>query len=112
MPDSNQRNRNSDPRQKATTTIWGFATGMFVLCIPLVGLTRIAVVIPATIALGAGAGTVAVWRSDRHSRKRLEGEQSMRSLEDRIANLEAIASHGDLDIQLQFEQLEVQKKIE
>ena len=112
MSDLHERNKNSDPRQKATAAIWGCATGMFALCIPLVGLTRVAVVIPATIALGAGAGTVAVWRSERYSRSRPEGEQSVRSLEERVANLEAIVSHGEFDIQRQFEQLEFQKRTE
>jgi len=98
----------SDPRTKGTSIIWGFATGMFALCIPLVGLTRGAAIIPLAIAIGAGTGTVAVWRSDPHSRRRLADDQTVRSLEERIANLEAIASRGELDMQHQFKQLELQ----
>lgn len=99
----------SDPRSKATFAIWGFATGMFALCIPLVAITRSAVIVPAAIAVGAGAGTVAVWRSDRRAQSRLE-EQNVRLLEERIANLEAIASHTELDIQHQLKQLELQER--
>jgi hypothetical protein len=102
----------SDPRTKVTYVIWGFATGMFALCIPLAALTRGSVIIPAAVALGAGASTIAVWRSDRYSKQRLEAEQNVRSLEERIANLEAIASHAELDISHQLKQLELQKRHE
>lgn len=80
---------------------------MFALCIPLVGLTRGAAIIPLAIALGAGTGTVAVWRSDRQPKHRFSDDQTVRSLEERIANLEAIASHSELDMQHQFKQLEI-----
>jgi hypothetical protein len=100
-----------DPRLRATQTIWGFATGMFVLCVPLVAIARSAIVIPATVAFGAGIGTIAVWQADSRSRRRPD-EQTARSLEERIANLEAIASHGELDIQHPFKQLDVQKRNE
>jgi hypothetical protein len=103
--------KSSDPRTKGTYIIWGFATGMFALCIPLVGLTRGAAVIPLAIALGAGTGTVAVWRSDRQPRHRFSDDQTVRLLEERIANLEAIASRGELDIQHQFKQLELQNGV-
>ncbi len=96
-----------DSRLRATQTIWGFATGMFVLCVPLVAIARSAIFIPATVAFGAGIGTIAVWQSDSRSRRRLSDEQTTRSLEERIAILEAIASHGELDMQHPFQQLEL-----
>jgi hypothetical protein len=99
----------SDPRTQVTDVIWGCAVGMFALCIPLAALNRGALIVSAAVALGAGAGTVAVWRSDPHSRRRLGDEQTVRSLEERIANLEAIASHSELEIQHPFKQLELQK---
>jgi hypothetical protein len=108
MPNLDRNARNgSDPRTKGTYIIWGFATGMFALCIPLVALTRGAAIIPLAIALGAGTGTVAVWRSDRHSKHRVSDDLTVRLLEERIANLEAIASRGELDMQHQFKQLEL-----
>ncbi|NJN58788.1 MAG: hypothetical protein HC879_15460 [Leptolyngbyaceae cyanobacterium SL_5_9] len=79
---------------------------MFALCIPLAALTRGAAIIPAAVALGAGAGIVAVWRSDRYSQHGLAAEQNVRSPEERVANLEAIASSAELKIQHQFKQLE------
>jgi hypothetical protein len=52
--------RSSDPRVQVTSTIWGYATGMLALCIPLVSLSKGAAMIPLAVTLGAGAGTVAV----------------------------------------------------
>lgn len=96
----------SDPRTQVTYVIWGCAVGMFALCIPLAALNRGALIISAAVALGAGTGTVAIWKSDPHSKRRMADEQTMRSLEERITNLEAIASHSELDMQHQFKQLE------
>ena len=108
----NDRN-NSDPRTQSTSIIWGCAVGMFALCIPLIRLTQSAAMIPFAIALGAGAGTAAVWRPDRRIQNRSEHEQqSLRSLEERIANLETIASHGKLDTQYQFKSLDSQQRHE
>ena len=97
----------SDPRTQVTYVIWGCAVGMFALCIPLAALNRGALIISAAVALGAGTGTVAVWKSDPHSKRRMADEQTMRSLEERITNLEAIASHSELDMHHQFKQLEL-----
>jgi hypothetical protein len=108
MSDLDKHQKNiPDPRLRVTQTIWGFATGMFVLCVPLVAIARSAIVIPATVAFGAGIGTIAVWQSDSRSRRRLIDEQTMQSLEERIANLEAIASHSELDSPHPFQQVEL-----
>lgn len=103
----------SDPRTQSTSIIWGCAIGMFALCIPLVRLTKVAAIIPFAIALGAGAGTVAVWRPDRRIQNRSEPEQqALRAIEERIANLETIASHGELDAPYQFKPLDSQQRHE
>ncbi|HEY9651230.1 MAG TPA: hypothetical protein V6C95_11250 [Coleofasciculaceae cyanobacterium] len=39
-------------------------------------------VISAAVALGAATGTVAVWKSDPDSKRRLVDKQTMRSLEE------------------------------
>lgn len=105
--------KNSDPRTQSISIIWGCAVGMFALCIPLIRLTQSAAMVPFAIALGAGAGTAAVWRPDRRIQNRSEHEQqSLRSLEERIANLETIASHGKLDTQYQFKSLDSQQRHE
>ncbi|HEY9664535.1 MAG TPA: hypothetical protein V6C65_39340 [Allocoleopsis sp.] len=100
----------SDHCTKATYAIWSFATGMFALCIPLAALTRGAAIVPAAVAVGAGVGTVAVWRSDRRSQTSLKAEQKVQLLEERIANLEAIASSTELNIQHQLKQSELQDR--
>ncbi|HEY9661758.1 MAG TPA: hypothetical protein V6C65_25155 [Allocoleopsis sp.] len=86
---------------------------MFALCIPLVRITKGAAIIPFAIALGAGAGTVAVWRPDRRIQNRSELEQqALRAIEERIANLETIASHGESNTQYQFKTLDTQQRHE
>jgi len=86
---------------------------MFALCIPLSARTGAAAVIPPiAVAAGAGAGTVAVWRSKSRSTQRLESDQSVRLLEERIANLETIASHGELEMQHPFKPPELQQRSE
>ncbi|RAM47968.1 MAG: hypothetical protein C6Y22_30385 [Hapalosiphonaceae cyanobacterium JJU2] len=71
----------SDPRTKVTYAIWGSATGMFALSIPLALYTKGAAIIPATaVAFGAGVGTVAVWQSSDHrSKNSLDAESHVRS---------------------------------
>ncbi len=104
---------NPDPRTQSTSIIWGCAVGMFALCIPLVRVTKGAAIIPFAIALGAGAGTVAVWRPNQRIQNPSEPEQqALRAIEERIANLEAIASHGELDRQHQFKPLDSQQCLE
>lgn len=102
----------SDPRVQVTQTIWGYAIGMFALCIPLTALSRGAIILPVAVAVGAGAGTVAIWRSDSRSQQKLESDRTIRLLEERIANLETIASHGELNVQRQFRALELQDRSE
>lgn len=113
MPHPNKNSGStSDPRVRGTQAIWGCAVGMFVLCIPLSALNRGAIILPIAVAVGAGAGTVAIWRSDTRSQQRLESDRIIRLLEERIANLETIASHGELSIQRQFKALELQDRPE
>lgn len=47
----------------ATAIIWGFATGMLAICIPLVSITESGTILPLAVILGATASTVVVWLS-------------------------------------------------
>jgi hypothetical protein len=47
----------------ATAIIWGLATGMLAICIPLVSMTKSGVILPMAVILGATASTLAVWLS-------------------------------------------------
>ncbi|MFM7438951.1 MAG: hypothetical protein ACKO2V_10170 [Snowella sp.] len=46
-----------------TAIIWGFATGMLAICIPLVSITKSGAILPLAIILGSTASTIAVWLS-------------------------------------------------
>jgi hypothetical protein len=45
-----------------TAIIWGFATAMLAICIPLVNITESGIVLPLTVIIGASLPTIAVWR--------------------------------------------------
>jgi hypothetical protein len=88
----------------ATGLIWGFATGMLALCIPLVSLTRGSLVLPLGVITGASVGTVAIWRHG--NRASASSSTTTRTLEERVANLEIIAGKGEIDLQNRLKQLE------
>jgi hypothetical protein len=46
-----------------TAIIWGFATGMLAICIPLVSMTESGIILPLAVILGATGSTVVVWLS-------------------------------------------------
>ena len=87
-----------DVRVKTTGAIWGMATGMLGISIPLSAVTETAF-IPVVVIVGAVIGTVAVWRGGAKSEA---GQQSatassndaaqkrIAELEERLANLETI----------------------
>ncbi len=90
-----------------TAIIWAFATGMLAISIPLVAMTKSGVILPLTVVLGAGGGTVGVWRpSNRQPKKIAELTESIHTLEQRIVDLEAICSSQDILIEQKFKQLE------
>lgn len=94
-------------RVAATSKIWSFATGMLALCIPLAAVTKSGAILPIAVLSGAAVGTVAVWRSsDNQSRNSLLSTNSIKILEQRVANLETICNNQELDLQRKIEQLE------
>jgi hypothetical protein len=88
----------------ATGLIWGFATGMLALCIPLVSLTRGNLILPLGVITGASVGTVAVWRQG--NRDSASSSTITRTLEERVANLEVIAGKDESDLKNRLKQLE------
>lgn len=92
-----------------TTTlgVWGIATGMLALCIPLVTVTESGVILPLAVISGAAIATVVVWRGyERHSINSVALANSMNKLEQRVANLEVIYSNEELSFQDNLKQLE------
>lgn len=54
-----------------TAIIWGFATGMLAICIPLVSITQSGIILPLAVILGTTASTVVVWLSSSQTRKQV-----------------------------------------
>lgn len=81
-------------RVVATLGIWGIATGMLAVCIPLTAITKSGVILPLAVISGAAVGTVAVWRgADKQSINNRTVENNVKSLDQRVANLELIFSN-------------------
>lgn len=82
-----------------TAIIWGFATGMLAICIPLVSITKTGLILPLVVVLGAGGSTAVVWLgSSQQTRKIFELTHSIRALEQRVITLETIANTDDIAI--------------
>lgn len=98
-------NSETDNRVAATKQIWGFATGMLALCIPLSPATRSGPILPLAVVTGAAIGTVAVWQSsNRETSNNLAN--SIQSLEQRVADLETICSSPEIELQRRFRRLD------
>ena len=76
---------------KATSAIWGYATGMLAICIPLVAITESGILLPFLVALSAAGGTAAIWFApDKLQPEEIELAQTVKVLEERVINLETI----------------------
>jgi len=75
----------------ATAIIWGFATGMLGICIPLVSMTDSGVILPLAVIIGASFTTTVIWLSfNRVSRNTVELSNNIESLKEQEATLETI----------------------
>ncbi len=80
-----------DPKVQATGTIWGCAIGMLGVCIPIVAITETGILLPFLVVLGAAGGTASVWlAADKHRQDKVQLAQTVKSLEERVINLETI----------------------
>lgn len=101
-----------DIRVSATSKIWGFATGMLAICIPLSAATNSGPILPLAVISGAAIGTGAVWQpSDKKSRNNALQSTQVEALEERIANLETIVSGDELNLQGRIQRLEMSDRI-
>lgn len=92
-----------DARIGLVKSIWGCATGMLGICIPLTAVLNgspLAPLLPVAVVAGAALGTVAVLSGMKSSEPRLGGtssseaalQEQIRALEERLANVETISS--------------------
>lgn len=78
-----------------TAIIWGFATGMMAICIPLVSITHSNILLPLTVILGATISTIVVWRNSRE--KVIESLDNFSQIEQRVKDLETICSSKNFE---------------
>ena len=87
-----------------TAIIWGFATGIMAICIPLVSISRTGIILPLAVILGTTISTVTVWRSS--NQKAVELSNNLQQIEQRIVNLETICSSENDEFDQQLKQLD------
>ena len=97
------RTDQKDIRVDATFIIWGCATGMMAICIPLVSASGSGFILPLAVILGASVSTISVWRSDKQ--KTLKLFNNFQQIEQRVRDLETICSSEELNITNKFKQL-------
>ena len=44
-----------------TAIIWGFATGMLAICIPIISLTNSGIILPLAVIIATAISTLAIW---------------------------------------------------
>lgn len=87
--------------------IWGCATAMMAVCIPMIDMTDDAIILPIFIILGASISTVVAWRSGSRQKGEIdELTNNFRTIQERVIDLETICSAQELEINKKFEQLE------
>lgn len=87
-------------RVATTSVIWGTATGMVALCIPMLAFTPNSVIVPLAVLLGATIGTVSIWRNAAPTSEiNLALLVSLKELEQRVSNLEVIRSSDSPELQ-------------
>ena len=79
---------------------------MLAICIPLSAVTKSGAILPLAVISGAAVGTVAVWRSSNNQSRNPLLTDSIKTLEQRIVNLETICSNQELDLHSKIKQLE------
>ncbi|WNZ24942.1 hypothetical protein HJG54_20215 [Leptolyngbya sp. NK1-12] len=97
--------KRSDFRLPATAIIWGCATAMLAICLPLTDEPHQGnrgTIISLAILAGATVSTVAVWQSaNRDLQFQISAADELKQLQERVIDLEAIASAGQLEWQRQ-----------
>lgn len=101
---ANPSEQEKDIRVTAIHKIWSYATGMLALCL-IFAPARNRVILPLVVVAGAAGSTVYIWNSEKKSKESLPSSQ-LQQIEERLANLETIASSSDWNLQMKLKQLE------
>ncbi|MEQ8383070.1 MAG: hypothetical protein RH949_11970 [Coleofasciculus sp. A1-SPW-01] len=82
----------------ATAIIWGFATGMLGICIPLVSMTDSGFILPLAVIIGASFTTAVVWLSfSRVSSNNVDLSDSIEALKEQKTNLDTMDNNEKID---------------
>lgn len=95
-----------DSKVKVISAIWGCATGMLGICVPLVLITDSGATLPLAVILGASGSSIVIWSVSGNNENQNQLTSNIQNLEERIVNLEVISSTSELDFQDKLLQLE------
>ncbi|MEM7556437.1 MAG: hypothetical protein AAF378_20515 [Cyanobacteria bacterium P01_A01_bin.84] len=88
-------NNNYGAKIAVTSIIWAFATGMMALCIPIISISKGDITLPLALVIGTTITTVSIWQSGSH--KEINSSENFQQIEQRVRDLETIASSDKLD---------------
>lgn len=54
-----------------TAIIWGFATGMLAICIPIISMTGSGIILPLAVIVGTTVSTIVVWLSSGQAQPKI-----------------------------------------
>lgn len=96
---------------RTTAIIWGFATAMLGICVPLTASTQSGIILPLAVIVVAGTGTVSVWRNARRADLNTiaESQDRLLAIETRIIDLETICSSEEFEREQKFQQIESER---
>lgn len=91
-----------------TAIIWFFATGMLGICIPLVAMSRSGTILPLAVILAVIVTTAMIWGNSRQQYGNyVELTNTVKELNKRVIDLEAICSSNEFDLQKKLKKLEL-----
>ncbi|MEA5573491.1 hypothetical protein [Calothrix sp. UHCC 0171] len=87
--------KEKDIRVKATIWMWGLSVPLFFACVPIIALSDMGISLPFFVLIALALGTASIWFFYGKSMNVLSLE--IKQLQERIIDLETIASHEGLD---------------
>ncbi|MEM7578456.1 MAG: hypothetical protein ACFB02_12945 [Mastigocoleus sp.] len=91
----NKITKKNDIKVNATAIIWGCSTGMMAILISHVAMSTSGLILLLVLISGTSLTTILIWHSD--NQKVALPFDNYQQIEQRIRNLETIASNGNLD---------------
>lgn len=90
----------------ATAIIWGFATGMLAICIPLSAMTDSGDRLGIAIVIGVSSSTITIWLSHGKPFQQADAAKSVQTLQQRVETLEATLAESDANLDQDIQLLE------